>query len=116
MRHRCDRLDVHPLGRVLGSGAAITGKVFGVERVPVVKDQALPAYDPRAIQGIGVTYATTPETCAHIPEMLRAIVEGHDKCTVVRCGMTGFGASSLDFELQFDVHSPDYEYVFATRS
>jgi hypothetical protein len=40
-----------PLGRVLGSGAAITGKVFGVERVPVVKDQALPAYDPRAIQG-----------------------------------------------------------------
>ena len=28
----------------------------------------------------------------------------------------GLGASSLDFELQFDVHSTDYEYVFATRS
>ena len=40
-----------PLGRVLGSGAAITGKVFGVERVPVVKDQALPAYDPRSVRG-----------------------------------------------------------------
>ena len=42
-----------PLGRILGSGAAVTGKVFGVERVPVVKGQALPAYDPRGIQGIG---------------------------------------------------------------
>jgi aldehyde:ferredoxin oxidoreductase len=48
-----------PLGRVLGNGAAVTGKVFGVERVPVVKGQALPAYDPRGIQGIGVTYATS---------------------------------------------------------
>ncbi len=54
-----------PLGRVLGSGAAITGKVFGVERVPVVKDQALPAYDPRAVQGIGVTYATTTQGADH---------------------------------------------------
>ncbi len=35
-----------PLGRLLGSGAAITGKVLGIERVPVVKNQALSAYDP----------------------------------------------------------------------
>ena len=54
-----------PLGRILGSGAGITGKVFGVERVPVVKNQALPAYDPRAVQGIGVTYATTPQGADH---------------------------------------------------
>jgi aldehyde:ferredoxin oxidoreductase len=54
-----------PLGRILGSGAGITGKVFGVERVPVVKNQALPAYDPRAVQGIGVTYATTPMGADH---------------------------------------------------
>ena len=47
------------LGRILGNGAGVTGKVFGVERVPVVKNQALPAYDPRAVQGIGVTYATS---------------------------------------------------------
>jgi aldehyde:ferredoxin oxidoreductase len=54
-----------PLGRVLGSGAGIAGKVFGVERVPVVKNQALPAYDPRGVQGIGVTYATTPMGADH---------------------------------------------------
>jgi aldehyde:ferredoxin oxidoreductase len=54
-----------PLGRILGSGAGITGKVFGVERVPVVKNQALPAYDPRAVQGIGVTYATSTMGADH---------------------------------------------------
>jgi aldehyde:ferredoxin oxidoreductase len=54
-----------PLGRVLGCGAEITGKVFGVEKVPVVKGQAIPAYDPRPIQGIGVTYATTTMGADH---------------------------------------------------
>ncbi|MDB5719300.1 MAG: hypothetical protein JWM38_2727 [Sphingomonas bacterium] len=70
----------------------------------------------RIVQKLGVTYQTSPETCAAIPDMLRAIVEGHDKCTLVRCGMTGFGASSLDFELQFDVHSEVYDEVFKTQS
>ncbi|MEE9518192.1 MAG: aldehyde ferredoxin oxidoreductase C-terminal domain-containing protein [Candidatus Adiutricales bacterium] len=54
-----------PLGRILGNGAAMTGRAFGVERVPVVKNQALPAYDPRAVQGIGVTYATSPMGADH---------------------------------------------------
>ena len=54
-----------PLGRIIGSGAGATGKAFGVSRVPVVKNQALPAYDPRAVQGIGVTYATTPMGADH---------------------------------------------------
>jgi aldehyde:ferredoxin oxidoreductase len=54
-----------PLGRVLGGGAAVTGQVYGVRRVPVVKRQALPAYDPRAVKGIGVTYATSPMGADH---------------------------------------------------
>ena len=54
-----------PLGRILGNGAAVTGRVFGVERVPVVKGQAMPAYDPRTIQGIGVTYATSTMGADH---------------------------------------------------
>jgi aldehyde:ferredoxin oxidoreductase len=53
------------LGRILGSGAAATGKAYGIERVPVVKGQAMPAYDPRAVQGIGVTYATSPMGADH---------------------------------------------------
>jgi len=54
-----------PLGRILGNGAAVTGKCFGVERVPVVKGQAMPAYDPRGVQGIGVTYATSTMGADH---------------------------------------------------
>jgi aldehyde:ferredoxin oxidoreductase len=53
------------LGRILGNGAAVTGKAYGVERVPVVKGQSMPAYDPRAVQGIGVTYATTTMGADH---------------------------------------------------
>lgn len=54
-----------PLGRILGNGAAVTGKAFGVERVPVVKGQAMPAYDPRGVQGMGVTYATSTMGADH---------------------------------------------------
>lgn len=53
------------LGRIIGNGAAITGKVFGVTRVAVVKNQAIPAYDPRAVKGVGVTYATTTMGADH---------------------------------------------------
>lgn len=54
-----------PLGRIIGNGAAFTGQAFGVTHVPVVKGQALPAYDPRAVKGIGVTYATSPMGADH---------------------------------------------------
>jgi len=53
------------LGRILGNGAGVTGRIFGVERVPVVKNQAMPAYDPRGVQGIGVTYATSTMGADH---------------------------------------------------
>ena len=53
------------LGRILGSGAWVTGKVFGITRVPAVKRQGMAAYEPRAIHGIGVTYATTPMGADH---------------------------------------------------
>ncbi len=49
-----------PLGRIIGSGALITGKVYGTQRIPVGRNQALPAYDPRALKGNGVTYITSP--------------------------------------------------------
>jgi aldehyde:ferredoxin oxidoreductase len=54
-----------PLGRILGNGAAVVGQAFGVSHVPVVKRQGLPAYDPRPIKGIGVTYATSTMGADH---------------------------------------------------
>lgn len=54
-----------PLGHILGSGATITGNTFGVVRIPAVKGQAMPAYEPRSVKGIGVTYATTTMGADH---------------------------------------------------
>ncbi|MBX9772551.1 MAG: aldehyde ferredoxin oxidoreductase C-terminal domain-containing protein, partial [Candidatus Obscuribacterales bacterium] len=54
-----------PLGRILGNGTVFTAQAFGVDRVPVVKRQALPAYDPRVVKGVGVTYSTTPMGADH---------------------------------------------------
>jgi aldehyde:ferredoxin oxidoreductase len=54
-----------PLGRIIGNGAALAGKILGIRRVPVVKSQAMSAYDPRAIKGTGVTYATSPQGGDH---------------------------------------------------
>lgn len=49
-----------PAGRILGNGSVFVGKAYGVTRVPAVKGQGIPAYDPRSCKGNGVTYATTP--------------------------------------------------------
>lgn len=54
-----------PLGRILGSGTEGTGKAYGVIHVPTVKGQSMPAYEPRAVKGIGITYATTTMGADH---------------------------------------------------
>jgi aldehyde:ferredoxin oxidoreductase len=46
------------LGRLIGNGSTITGKVLGITRIPATKGQNMSAYDPRALKGTGVTYAT----------------------------------------------------------
>jgi len=52
-------------GKILGNGAAAVGKHLNHKRVPVVKGQAIAAYDPRAMQGNAVTYATSPMGADH---------------------------------------------------
>ena len=52
-------------GRVLGNGPAAVGKYLKHQRVPVVKGQSIAAYDPRGMQGNGVTYATCPMGADH---------------------------------------------------
>ncbi len=54
-----------PMGKILGNGTAFTADALGVDRIPVVKRQAFPAYDPRSVKGVGVTYATTPMGADH---------------------------------------------------
>ena len=52
-------------GRILGNGPAATGRHFNHSRVPVVKGQGIAGYDPRAMLGNGVTFATSPMGADH---------------------------------------------------
>ena len=54
-----------PLGRIIGSGVSVTGKVLNVKRIPAVRGQAMPAYDPRSLKGIGVTYSSSAMGADH---------------------------------------------------
>ena len=54
-----------PMGRILGSGVDITARVFGIDRVPAVKGQGIPAHAARSMKGWGVTYATSPQGADH---------------------------------------------------
>ena len=53
------------LGRVLGQGAMVTARVFGISRVPVVKGQGIPAHDPRKEKGTGIGYSISPQGADH---------------------------------------------------
>lgn len=60
-----EMVDGTEFGRLLGNGCEATGKSLGCRRIPVVKHQALPAYDPRNTKGTGITYATSPMGADH---------------------------------------------------
>jgi len=68
----------------------------------------------RVTFSIGVVYQTDPDKAQRIPDILRDIInaQAHD---FVRSGFTGFGDSSLDYELQFDVQNANYEVVYNAR-
>jgi aldehyde:ferredoxin oxidoreductase len=52
-------------GKIVGHGTAFTARYLGLDRVPAVKGQAIPAHDPRACKAVGVTYSTTPMGADH---------------------------------------------------
>ena len=69
----------------------------------------------RIVQVFGIVYQTPPEVCARIPAIVKQVVESVEKCALVRCGMSGFGGSSLDYALEFDVKSEVWQKVFDAR-
>lgn len=60
-------------GKIYAQGTARVGEHFGVTRVPVVKKQAISAYDPRVIEVTGVTMMVTAQgadhTAGNVPRM-----------------------------------------------
>ena len=68
----------------------------------------------RTRYGIGVIYQTNPDEARRIPGLLKKIVEAND-AVFVRSGFVGFGDSSINFELDFDIMSSDYDVVYEGR-
>jgi aldehyde:ferredoxin oxidoreductase len=60
------------LGRVLGSGTVATARHFGIGRVPAVKGMGLPAWEPRTLKAMGITYATSPQGADHTAGLVTA--------------------------------------------
>ena len=54
-----------PMGRVIGSGVEACAKIFGIDRIPAVKGQGIPAHSARSLKGWAVTYATSPQGADH---------------------------------------------------
>ncbi len=61
-----------PLGLVLGSGTERTAQHFGIDRVPAIKGQGLPAWEPRTLKAMGITYATSPQGADHTAGLVTA--------------------------------------------
>jgi aldehyde:ferredoxin oxidoreductase len=53
------------LGKAIGDGAASIGRRTKHRRVPIVKGQAIPAWDPRPLKATGITYLTSPMGADH---------------------------------------------------
>lgn len=67
-------------GKLIGAGVVVAGKSVGVRRIPAVKGQAMAAYEPRAIKGLGVTYGTSPMGADHTAgNTIRLRIKHHAK-------------------------------------
>lgn len=86
------------LGRILAAGCVVAGKTLGVRRVPAVKGQGMPGYEPRGIKGTAVTYATSPMGADHTAgNVARANVKHHLKDgQVALSGNAQVGVGMLD--------------------
>ena len=60
-------------GRLWAQGTAAVGEHYRVKRVPVIKRQAISAYDPRVVEATGITMMVTAQgadhTAGNVPRM-----------------------------------------------
>lgn len=68
----------------------------------------------RVTFALGLIYQTAEEKAEAIPGLLKDIVE-EEGFHFVNAGLVRFGASSLDYELNFDVPDPDHHDYFQSR-
>jgi len=120
-------------GRFYASGTASVGEALKVERVPVIKRQAISAYDPRVIEVTGLTMMMTAQgadhTAGNLPtydssgkttdELVETSLEIQALCAAAdSLGLCIFGRSVTNEKLDFitqainDAHNTQLEPSF----
>ncbi len=69
----------------------------------------------RVVLNIGIIYQTPPDVLEALPGHLQALVDAVPHCRFDRAVFTGFGPSSLDFELIFFVTVPELPAMLGAR-
>ncbi|HEY7006968.1 MAG TPA: mechanosensitive ion channel domain-containing protein [Sphingomicrobium sp.] len=70
----------------------------------------------RAQLPFGLVYQTSPDDLEKVSSLAKGAVESRKGCSFVRCAILGFGPSSVDFELIFDIRSTDPNKVAGDRT
>ncbi len=87
------------LGKAIGNGAVAIGKRTKHHRVPTVKGQAIPAWDPRPLKATGITYVTSAMGADHTAGLIvnpglpqEEWVRASQECQLVNaaCDSSGF--------------------------
>ncbi len=91
-------------GRIYAQGTARAGKHFNAARIPVIKQQAISAYDPRVIEVTGITMMMTAQgadhTAGNVPRM---VTNGKDTDELVDASMDAQVVSAAADSLGFCV-------------
>jgi aldehyde:ferredoxin oxidoreductase len=103
-------------GRLWAQGTARVGQHYGIQRVPVIKGQAISAYDPRVIEVTGISMMTTAQGADHttgnvarmqsfdkaLPELMAASLAAQISCAAVdSVGLCLFGRSVTNPNIDF---------------
>ncbi len=70
----------------------------------------------RINQPLGLVYHTPLALCDALPNLLRPVIDACDGCYFERCGLEGFGTSSLDFMLVYDIDASEQADILARRN
>jgi aldehyde:ferredoxin oxidoreductase len=103
-------------GKLWAAGTARVGDHYNVQRVPVIKKQAISAYDPRVIEGTGITMMATAQGADHtagnlarlksrdmsLEQLLEASLKVQTQCaTSDSIGLCIFGRTVTDAQYPF---------------
>ncbi|MGE3540941.1 MAG: aldehyde ferredoxin oxidoreductase C-terminal domain-containing protein [Candidatus Tectimicrobiota bacterium] len=103
-------------GRLWAQGTARVGEHYGIQRVPVIKKQAISAYDPRVIEVTGISMMTTAQGADHttgnvarmqsfdkdLPELMAASLASQIASAAVdSIGLCLFGRSVTNPNIEF---------------